>query len=116
MPDDSSNPLQQHSEDSTTSIEQPLVELAAEDMPELQVQPTSNQHSSSSSTHDRRPRGANAPTPNAKEIARALPNNTDAEKGVLSAMLQSPKENIGDAVENSVLKHSMSLLMPPSLS
>ena len=99
MPDDSSNPLQQHSEDSTTSIEEPLVELAAEDIPELQVQSTSNQHSSSSSTHDHRPRGTNAPTPNAKEIARALPNNTDAEKGVLSAMLQSPKENIGDAVE-----------------
>ena len=27
-----------------------------------------------------------------KDISRALPNNTDAEKGVLSAMLQSPDE------------------------
>ena len=28
-------------------------------------------------------------TPSSTDIARALPNNTDAEKGVLSAMLQS---------------------------
>ena len=34
-----------------------------------------------------------------KDIARALPNNTDAEKGVLSAMLQSPDEIATDAVQ-----------------
>ena len=33
------------------------------------------------------------------DIARALPNNIDAEKGVLSAMLQSPDEIAGEAVQ-----------------
>jgi replicative DNA helicase len=34
-----------------------------------------------------------------KDISRALPNNTDAEKGVLSAMLQSPDEIATEAVQ-----------------
>ncbi len=37
--------------------------------------------------------------PSSSEIARSLPNNTDAEKGVLSAMLQSPDEIAGEAVQ-----------------
>ena len=38
-------------------------------------------------------------TPSSTDIARALPNNTDAEKGVLSAMLQSPDDVAGEAVQ-----------------
>jgi replicative DNA helicase len=38
-------------------------------------------------------------TPSSTDIARALPNNTDAEKGVLSAMLQSPDDVTGEAVQ-----------------
>ena len=38
-------------------------------------------------------------TPLSTDIARALPNNTDAEKGVLSAMLQSPDDVTGEAVQ-----------------
>ncbi|MDA7681258.1 replicative DNA helicase [Verrucomicrobiales bacterium] len=38
-------------------------------------------------------------TPSYTDIARALPNNTDAEKGVLSAMLQSPDDVAGEAVQ-----------------
>ena len=34
-----------------------------------------------------------------KDISRALPNNTDAEKGVLSAMLQSPDEIATEAIQ-----------------
>jgi replicative DNA helicase len=37
--------------------------------------------------------------PSSTDIARALPNNTDAEKGVLSAMLQSPDDVTGEAVQ-----------------
>tara|TARA_B100001057_G_scaffold421338_1_gene442218 strand:+ start:2442 stop:3929 length:1488 start_codon:yes stop_codon:yes gene_type:complete len=38
-------------------------------------------------------------TPSSTDITRALPNNTDAEKGVLSAMLQSPDDVAGEAVQ-----------------
>ena len=41
--------------------------------------------------------GNSAPT--AQEISRTLPSNTDAEKGVISAMLQSPDEIVGEAVQ-----------------
>ena len=37
--------------------------------------------------------------PTAQEISRTLPNNSDAEKGVISAMLQSPDEIIGEAIQ-----------------
>ncbi|MEE3175973.1 MAG: replicative DNA helicase [Verrucomicrobiota bacterium] len=42
-------------------------------------------------------RGNSAPT--AQEISRTLPSNTDAEKGVISAMLQSPDDIVGEAVQ-----------------
>ena len=41
--------------------------------------------------------GNRAPT--AQEISRTLPNNSDAEKGVISAMLQSPDDIVGEAVQ-----------------
>ena len=44
--------------------------------------------------------GNSAPT--AQEISRALPSNADAEKGVISAMLQSPDDIVGEAVQKLV--------------
>jgi len=41
--------------------------------------------------------GSSAPT--AQEISRTLPSNADAEKGVISAMLQSPDDIVGEAVQ-----------------
>jgi len=41
--------------------------------------------------------GNRAPT--AQEISRTLPSNADAEKGVISAMLQSPDDIVGEAVQ-----------------
>ncbi len=41
----------------------------------------------------------NGSAPSPQDITRALPNSTDAEKGVLSAMLQSPTELVGEAVQ-----------------
>ena len=37
--------------------------------------------------------------PTAQEISRSLPSNSDAEKGVISAMLQSPDDIVGEAVQ-----------------
>ena len=102
MPEDSNDPTPTNDQDPPKSLEEPLVALAAEDSPELQAHGIGNQRATSigpSSAAERPRRAAAENPPNAHEIARALPNNTDAEKGVLSAMLQSPRDNIGDAVE-----------------
>ena len=37
--------------------------------------------------------------PTAQEISRTLPSNSDAEKGVISAMLQSPDDIVGEAIQ-----------------
>ncbi|MCP4848083.1 MAG: replicative DNA helicase [Verrucomicrobiaceae bacterium] len=102
MPEDSTDPAPSQDQDPPESLDEPLVALAAEDAPELQTHDIGDPRPASTSpSRDnqrlRRPLDENPP--NAQEISRALPNNADAEKGVLSAMLQSPRENIGDAVE-----------------
>ena len=96
MPDD---PAPDHPQHPPKPIEEPLVALAAEDAPELQAQVISSQRSASTGPPEQRNRAPVGAAPNAKEISRALPHNSDAEKGVLSAMLQSQHDNIGDAVE-----------------
>ena len=102
MPEDSTDSTPTPNQDPPESLEEPLVALASEDSPDLQGHGIGNQRPTptSSSRDTQRPRrGVAESPPNAQEISRPLPNNTDAEKGVLSAMLQSPRENIGDAVE-----------------
>jgi replicative DNA helicase len=101
MPEDSTDPVPSPPQDPPKSLEEPLVALAAEDSPDLQGHALGNQRPMTQDTSRDQQRSHSPVTeslPNAKEISRALPNNTDAEKGVLSAMLQSPTEIVDKAL------------------
>ena len=98
MPEDSNDPPPEPNQDPPNSTKEPLVALTAEDSPELQGM-GGQRPTGASRDPQRTSRVVADNPPNAQEISRALPNNTDAEKGVLSAMLQSPRDNIGEAVE-----------------
>ncbi|MFP6872063.1 MAG: replicative DNA helicase [Verrucomicrobiales bacterium] len=102
MPENPPDPLPVPHQDLPETVEEPLVALSAEDSPQLHSHGVSSQRTGAQSVSldKQRPHNPVAESPpNAQDIARALPNNTDAEKGVLSAMLQSPTEIVGEAVE-----------------
>lgn len=82
--------------------EEPLVALTPETAPDLQATISTAERNlpvaQGGPARSKRPTGGAAPS--AEEISRALPSSVDAEKGVLSAMLQSPDELVGEAVES----------------
>ena len=62
----------------------------AEPAPQLQAVDSKIQRIKSSDSNS---------APTAQEISRTLPSNSDAEKGVISAMLQSPDDIVGEAIQ-----------------
>ena len=72
-------------------MENSKIESTSNGMPNLQGNITSQD-----SSHNK---NVSQKSLTSKDISRALPNNTDAEKGVLSAMLQSPDEIATEAVQ-----------------
>ncbi len=77
--------------------QEPLVALASSGMPDLHSGEYPAERAGGSRPFQPSQHGAGQPTP--QEISRALPNSADAEKGVLSAMLQAPDEHVGEAVQ-----------------
>ena len=72
-------------------MENSKIESTSNGMPNFQGNITSQDSSDS--------KNVSSKSLTSKDISRALPNNTDAEKGVLSAMLQSPDEIATEAVQ-----------------
>ena len=96
MPDDYPEPIYPlETEGEVIQPEEELMALSSDEtVPELQAPAPARPEREAKPSAGR---GGAAPT--AQEIVRALPNSVDAEKGVLSAMLQSPNELVGEAVE-----------------